>query len=164
MLSMNPGSRAPQTRLMALLAAMLLCGMAETALGQAPPFFGGGVAAYDPEVSIIQSGTLLDTQAVVSADRKYVTLNMRATRSGLKSLATFPVVAGPPQGFVGGAAFPNNAAAAAPADAAGSTAQTRGAAPGRGAAPVPPSADAVRLDDRSAPLTRQGMFLVRPLD
>ena len=37
---------------------------------QAPPFFGAGGGLFDPEISTVQSGGVLDTTAVVSADRK----------------------------------------------------------------------------------------------
>jgi hypothetical protein len=43
---------------------------------QTPPFFSPGVA-YAPEIGVVETGTLLDAQASVSADRKYVNLNMR---------------------------------------------------------------------------------------
>ena len=65
-----------------------------------PPFFGPGVA-YNPEVSVIPSGAVLDAQATVSADRKYVTINTRATESRVKVISRFPVVQ-TNQGFVGG--------------------------------------------------------------
>ena len=68
-----------------------------------PPFIGGPVTAFDVEVSIINSGELLDAQAVVSNDRRYVTINARADNSTLLALKQFQIaaaVAG--TGFVGG--------------------------------------------------------------
>ena len=87
-----------------VIPGLLLLG-AIPAFGQAPPFFGGGGTAFDPEVSTVFSGALMDAQAVVSNDRKYVTLNMRATNSRLRTLVTFPVVTADTvnRGFAGGA-------------------------------------------------------------
>jgi hypothetical protein len=83
--------------------AALLC-LAGDALGQVPPpFFGGPVTAYDPTISLIDSGALLDAQAVVSNDQKYVTINARPTRSGLQNILSYPVqTANTASGFVGG--------------------------------------------------------------
>jgi type II secretory pathway component GspD/PulD (secretin) len=44
-------------------------------------------------VGIVQSGVLLDVQATVSSDRKYVTLTLRPTLSRLRALVAFPVSA-----------------------------------------------------------------------
>src|SRR5512135_1721547 len=73
----------------------------------AQAFFGGGVVAFNPEISTVSTGTMIDAQAVVSDDHKYVTLNMQAEQSSLLSLRTFQVAAvaqnvGPALGFVGG--------------------------------------------------------------
>jgi hypothetical protein len=54
----------------------------------------------------VNSGEVLDAQAVVSNDRKYVTLNMRASSSQLLALRQFQFATvgnGRPLGFVGGA-------------------------------------------------------------
>ena len=90
------------------------------------PFFGAGVGIFDPEIGVVQSGVLNDAQAVVSADRKYVTLTMRLSNAQLLSLQEFAFQrgnAGAGMGFVGGAGAAagaggrrgNGAAAAAPA-------------------------------------------------
>jgi hypothetical protein len=77
---------------------------AQVAPAVSPPFFGGPVTAFDIEVSIIDSGRLLDAQAVVSNDQRYVTINARADNSGLLALQQFrtqtATVGG--AGFVGG--------------------------------------------------------------
>jgi hypothetical protein len=77
---------------------------ARIAHGQAaPPFFGGPVTAFDTEVSIVDSGALLDVEDVVSNDEKYVTLTVRADNSTVLALKQFQVqsvAAG--SGFVGG--------------------------------------------------------------
>jgi hypothetical protein len=56
---------------------------------QTPGFNGGGAFAFDPEISVVNSGALLDAQVVVSADRKYVTINMRPSLSRLNALTVF---------------------------------------------------------------------------
>jgi Flp pilus assembly secretin CpaC len=57
------------------------------------PIVGTSSVAFDPTVGIVQSGVLLDVQATVSADRKYVTLTLRPILSRLRSLTNFPVTA-----------------------------------------------------------------------
>ncbi|HEY1629449.1 MAG TPA: hypothetical protein VGF52_06300, partial [Tepidisphaeraceae bacterium] len=57
------------------------------------PVVATGAVAFDPTVGIVQSGVLLDVQATVSADRKYVTLTLRPILSRLRSLTNFPVTA-----------------------------------------------------------------------
>jgi type II secretory pathway component GspD/PulD (secretin)/tetratricopeptide (TPR) repeat protein len=57
------------------------------------PIVGTNAVAFDPQVGIVQSGVLLDVQATVSADRKYVTLTLRPTLSRLRALVPFPVSA-----------------------------------------------------------------------
>lgn len=67
-------------------------------------FFGNG-AIFEPQVDVVNSGAIVDAQATVSADRKYVTLTMRAQNSELLALRTFQFQ-GPgnqgPGGIVGG--------------------------------------------------------------
>jgi general secretion pathway protein D len=57
------------------------------------PIVGTNAVAFDPTVGIAQSGVLLDVQATVSADRKYVTLTLRPTLTRLRALVPFPVSA-----------------------------------------------------------------------
>ncbi len=88
------------------LAVALGLILSAPALAQtAPPFIGGPVTVFDIEIGIIDSGTLLDAQAVVSQDRRYVTINARPTNSGLLALQDFQTqqIAVAAQGFVGGA-------------------------------------------------------------
>ena len=70
-----------------------------------PPFFTPGATAFSPEISVVNTGTLNDVQATVSADRRYVTLTMRPQMSELIALQTFPINGPPPLGFVGGVSF-----------------------------------------------------------
>ena len=55
------------------------------------PIVGTRAVGFDPTISIIESGILLDVQGTVSADRKYVTLTLRPTLSRLAALTTFTV-------------------------------------------------------------------------
>src|SRR4029434_3080952 len=50
---------------------------------------GTGTSSFDPEISIVESGVVLDVQATVSADRKYVTLTLRPQLSTLIQLREF---------------------------------------------------------------------------
>jgi hypothetical protein len=62
--------------------------LAQSAKAQVP-FFFPGATAFTPEISIVNTGALLDAQATVSADRKYVTLTMRPQNSTLLALRSF---------------------------------------------------------------------------
>lgn len=79
------------------------------------PIVSTGVSSFAPTVSIVQSGVLLDVQATVSADRKYVTLTLRPQLATLLDLASFTFQSGASNpgtgglgvggfGFIGGAA------------------------------------------------------------
>ncbi|MDB5354399.1 MAG: hypothetical protein JWN24_852 [Phycisphaerales bacterium] len=72
----------------------------QTARAQVP-FFFPGATAFTPEISIANSGVLQDVQATVSADQKYVTLNMRAQNTSLLALKEFQFQQQPALGFVG---------------------------------------------------------------
>ena len=135
---------------------VIIVGLATPVLAQnVPPFFGGGVVAYDPQPAVINSGQLLDTTANVSADEKYVTISTQVTQQRLRSLTNFPVVQGPvtPQGFVGGVVFPNvtspNASPTRP--------------PKTSPIPAAPSPQKIEQTASSWILTRQGMYLITPL-
>src|SRR3954447_10115839 len=85
-----------------LLACVFATALASARAAHAQSFFGGGAVAYDPEISTVQSGALLDAQVVVSYDRKYVTIGAQATDQRLLALRDFPVASPVTQGFVGG--------------------------------------------------------------
>ncbi len=83
-----------------------VCSLApRIAEAQRVPFFTPAGTGFDPEISVVNSGQLLDAQAVVSDDLKYVTINARASSSKLLALREFTFQganAGPQLGFVGG--------------------------------------------------------------
>jgi hypothetical protein len=103
-----------RSRLMGLgVAGLLALSAAETARGQvvAQPVFSNN-ALFQPEIDVVNSGVVTDIQATVSADRKYVTLNMRAQNAQLVNLFVFNFQSAGtggggttvqlPSGFVGG--------------------------------------------------------------
>lgn len=49
---------------------------------------------YDPEVAYIQTGVVFDVRPIVSADRKYITLELAPTVGQLRSMRSVPAVAG----------------------------------------------------------------------
>jgi hypothetical protein len=90
---------------LAMGAITLLALPACRCAAQAPPFFAPGAGIFDPEISTVQSGVVLDAQAVVSADRKYVTMTTRFQLTDLIALRefAFQTGAGGVGGQVGGA-------------------------------------------------------------
>ena len=50
---------------------------------------GTNVSSFTPQISIVESGVILDVTATVSADRKYVTLTLRPQLASLLDLASF---------------------------------------------------------------------------
>ena len=77
-----------------------ILGLAQSAHAQVP-FFFRGATAFTPEISVVSTGVLSDVQATVSADQKYVTLNMRPQNSTLLSLRSFNFQQGGNFGNVG---------------------------------------------------------------
>jgi hypothetical protein len=139
-------------RLSAILAGTVIALTASAVRAQS--FFGGGVVAYDPEISTVNNGALLKATVAVSHDNKYVKFSTEATDSRLLSLRNFPVVAtgpqGPAQGFVGGV------------NPGGANANAGG---GLGVAPLVASDSPEEIDRRAVAarsiLQRRGMFLLR---
>ena len=128
----------------AAAVVVVLVGSATPSLGQA--FLGGGVAAFDPEISVVESGAKLDTQATVSADRKYVTLTVRAQTSQLLNLREFVFQQGG-GGVVGFGGNPNANANGKP-----NAANVNANAVGNAAARPAVAANAAKPIARSGPL------------
>jgi general secretion pathway protein D len=61
-----------------------------------------GAIGFDPQVETINTGVVLDVQATVSADRKYVTLTLRPSLSRLIALRQFQVAQATAGGATGG--------------------------------------------------------------
>lgn len=133
-----------QPRSMITTLAGIILGAGTIAWAQQPPPFVGGGTAFDPEVGVVQSGALLDAQATVSADRKYVTITTGVDNSRLLDLKLFPVQDTTLFGFVGGV---------------NPVAGDAGAAPQAGNPSSP-----TEIANRASILNRRGMFLLLPLD
>ncbi len=73
-------------------------------IGRAQQFGTGGAGLFEPEIDVVNSGAILDAQATVSADRKYVTMTMRPQNTQLLALRQFAFQTGQPVqgGIVGG--------------------------------------------------------------
>jgi hypothetical protein len=173
---------------LAISGSLLLLASSSRSIAQVPPFNGGGAFGFDPEVSVVNSGALVDAQVVVSDDLKYVTINARPSLSHLQSLNTFPVLefhsggsggggagggqGGVPLGFVGGAGFIDDEVGAAPGTPmpAQSAASAERAAHATKAPPIPSSpvktspSEILKVDPTAANsiLRKQGMFLIEP--
>jgi hypothetical protein len=174
---MNP----TRIRNLPIVACVFATSFAFAATVQAQSFFGGGAVAYDPEISTVQSGGILDAQVVVSYDRKYVTIGAQATEQRLLALRDFQIAAPANQGFVGGVTpvgggaggtgsggnagggFSSNGGATSNAPAAEHTRNRRDA----NQAVITPSASPAEVERRAigakSILSLQGMFLLKPL-
>jgi hypothetical protein len=86
-----------------LITAILII-LAVKVQAQSAGFFSGGTVGYDPEISILNVGTLLDARATVDVDRKYVTITARPQSSALIGMQTFTFVRSVNQGTVGSTA------------------------------------------------------------
>jgi hypothetical protein len=86
------------------LAIATVLGLCSAASAQS--VFGGGVTAFDPEIKVLNSGAILDAQAVVSSDKKYVTITARPSNTQLLALRQFSFNQAPQGlGFVGSPAL-----------------------------------------------------------
>lgn len=84
------------------LGAMVPASAARKPFFNAAPAIPPGAGVFDPEISIVNTGVVHDVQATVSADRRYVTLNTRASVSDLREMNTFTFQAPDlPAGFAG---------------------------------------------------------------
>ena len=99
----NAGRRTLVKTFRLLLPLLMIAGLPGLVRAQAtPPFYSPGSTAFNPQISVVNSGILLNAQAVVSADRKYVTLNMQPVQTQLMALIPFNINAQTNLGFVGG--------------------------------------------------------------
>jgi hypothetical protein len=80
-----PSRRHPRGR------AFIAFGQQQAFVGDLAPFVGGNIIAYDPEVRVLTTGTVLDVEGVVSADNRYVMMNIRTVSSQLVDLREFVV-------------------------------------------------------------------------
>jgi Flp pilus assembly secretin CpaC len=80
---------APRVTLFNGQRAYVLVATQQAYVSNLTPAVGTGVSAFTPTISVVETGVLLDVQATVSADRKYVTLTLRPEQSNLLALQSF---------------------------------------------------------------------------
>ena len=80
---------APRITLFNGQRAYVLVAIQRAFVSNLTPIVSTGVSSFAPTIGIVQSGVLLDVQATVSADRKYVTLTLRPQLATLLDLANF---------------------------------------------------------------------------
>src|SRR5205085_2297166 len=82
---------APRVTLFNGQRAFVLVATQRAYVSDLNPIVGQGAVGFDPVISVVQTGVLLDVQATVSADRKYVTLTLRPQLSNLLQLVPFGI-------------------------------------------------------------------------
>jgi general secretion pathway protein D len=82
---------APRVTLFNGQRAYVLVATTQAYVSDLTPVVGSNAVGFDPTISTVQSGVLLDVQATVSADRKYVTLTLRPQLSNLLALVPFAI-------------------------------------------------------------------------
>jgi len=105
---------APRVTLFNGLRAYVLVATQRAYVSDLNAQVGTGVGIFDPTISTVQSGVLLDVSATVSADRKYVTMTLRPQLAQLLNLANFVFQVGaaggpidPSNPFIGNAGVPS---------------------------------------------------------
>jgi general secretion pathway protein D len=95
---------APRVTLFNGQRAWVLIATQRAYISNLTPVVGNGVVSFQPTISDVADGVLLDVQATVSADRKYVTLTLRPQLSVLLGLFDFSFQVGTSQvvGGIGG--------------------------------------------------------------
>jgi len=106
---------APRVTLFNGQRAYVLVSVERAYVSNLTPIVSTGISSFAPTIGIVQSGVILDVQATVSADRKYVTLTMRPQLATLLDLAPFTfqtgtTVGAPTGGGTGGFGFFGSAA------------------------------------------------------
>jgi general secretion pathway protein D len=89
---------APRVTLFNGQRAWVLIATQRAYVSDLTPVVGNGVVAFSPTIDVINSGVLLDVQATVSSDRKYVTLTLRPQLAELLGLFEFTFQQGTTQG------------------------------------------------------------------
>jgi type II secretory pathway component GspD/PulD (secretin) len=81
--------QAPRVTLFNGQRAFVVVATERSYVSDLTPVVGQSAVGQDPTISRVWSGVVLDVSATVSADRKYVTLNLRPTLRRLLALETF---------------------------------------------------------------------------
>ena len=67
----------------------------------AAPVVGEAAVGFTPTIGTIPVGTMLDVTATVSADRRYVQMNLHPTMTGAPTFTPVPITAAAPGGVIG---------------------------------------------------------------
>jgi hypothetical protein len=79
-------------RVSVLLAALLVLGLAAETGSQIVPITGA--VGYDPEIGTVMDGVVHDVRPTVSADRRYVQIDIRSGLATIEDITEFEVVTG----------------------------------------------------------------------
>lgn len=80
---------APRLTLFNGQTAYVLVAVSQPYVSDLQPVVGTQAVAFDPTISTVNSGVMLQVQATVSADRKYVTMTLQPTLQTLLALVNF---------------------------------------------------------------------------
>jgi general secretion pathway protein D len=80
---------APRLTLFNGQTAYVLVAVQQPYVSDLQPVVGTQAVAFDPTISTVNSGVMLQVQATVSADRKYVTMTLQPTLQTLLALVNF---------------------------------------------------------------------------
>ncbi|MGF1635215.1 MAG: hypothetical protein ACFCVE_15290 [Phycisphaerae bacterium] len=82
---------APRVTLFNGQRAFVFVGTFQPYVSDLDPVVGDGAVAQDPQIDTLTSGVILDVQATVSSDRKYVTLTLRPSLNRVVEIETFTI-------------------------------------------------------------------------
>jgi len=99
---------APRVTLFNGQRAYVLISTQRAYVSDLQPIVGTGAVGFDPTPALVNTGAILDVQATVSSDRKYVTLTLRPQVAQLLNLVNFQVA----QATAGGTGDDGNAGVA----------------------------------------------------
>ena len=91
---------APRITLYNGQRAYVVVGQQVAYVASLEPVVGDNASVARPDVQTISTGTVLDVEATISADRRYVTMTVRPAVTVLNSIDTFPWGGGTSAGFV----------------------------------------------------------------
>jgi type II secretory pathway component GspD/PulD (secretin)/tetratricopeptide (TPR) repeat protein len=95
---LNTEVTAPRITLFNGQAGYVLVSTQQAYVSNLVPVVAAGSSGFQPQISVVQTGVLLNVQPTVSADRKYVTLTLTPQQSNLLALQTFSFQSGGSQG------------------------------------------------------------------
>lgn len=99
---------APRVTLFNGQRAYVLVSTQRAYVSDLTPIVGTGAVGFDPTPAIVNTGAILDVQATVSSDRKYVTLTLRPQVAQLLRLVNFQVAQATAGGGTGNNDDPTN--------------------------------------------------------